>query len=82
MTKKYDGGPAFPSENEDYGVSAAGMSLRDYFAGQAIAGSAVDTSPQSRYSKKYISNFAYEIADQMLAQRDFVAPIAKEGDDE
>ena len=77
MTKKYDGGPAFPSEGVlNYGVSPAGMSLRDYFAGQAIAGSAVDTSPQSRYSKKYISNFAYEIADQMLAQRYF------EGDDE
>ena len=77
MTIKYDGGPAFARVcDKHFHDGQTGMSLRDYFAGQAIAGSAVDMRPQSRYSKKYISNFAYEIADQMLAQRYF------EGDDE
>jgi|TARA_R110000782_G_scaffold9192_1_gene29743 hypothetical protein len=79
MTTKYDGGPAFP-----YPVhNDEGMSLRDYFAGQAIVGAASDSENViNSFSAKYIVKFAYEIADQMLAQRDFVAPIAKEGDDE
>ena len=35
------GGPAFPSVGEGFGnplYSAEGMTLRDYFAGQALAG--------------------------------------------
>jgi hypothetical protein len=32
-----DGGPAFPS-NDAHGCAFAGMTLRDYFAGQALMG--------------------------------------------
>ena len=73
MTIKYDGGPAFAKVcDEHFHDGQTGMSLRDYFAGQAIAGAAIDTSSQSRYSAKYISGLAYEIADRMLAQRDYI----------
>ena len=73
MTIKYDGGPAFARVcDKHFHDGQTGMSLRDYFAGQAISGAAIDISSQSRYSAKYISGFAYEIADRMLAQRDYI----------
>lgn len=37
MTKAADGGPAFPTGTTTYG-SKRGMSLRDWFAGQILAG--------------------------------------------
>lgn len=36
MSKRDDGGPAFPSGHGELGLE--GMSLRDWFAGQALAG--------------------------------------------
>tara|TARA_R100001198_G_scaffold91810_1_gene70417 strand:- start:1910 stop:2146 length:237 start_codon:yes stop_codon:yes gene_type:complete len=77
MTTKYDGGPAFP-----YPVhNDEGMSLRDYFAGQAIAGAALDPDGKRLDVTSYLCAYnAYQVADLMLAQRDFVAPIAEEGD--
>jgi len=41
MSEINDGGPAFPSEGEGHGnphYHSPGMSLLDYFAGQALAG--------------------------------------------
>ena len=40
MTQRNDGGPAFPFDGgENNGIQpSSGMSLRDYFAGQALAG--------------------------------------------
>ena len=71
MTTKYDGGPAFP-----YPVhNDEGMSLRDYFAGQVMAGAVLGNAKSTAY-------YAYKLADMMLEQRDVAALIAKEGDDE
>ena len=82
MTIKYDGDggdPAFPFPDQGF----KGMSLRDYFAGQAIAGAALDPDGKRLDVTSYLCAYnAYKVADLMLAQRDFVAPIAKEGDDE
>lgn len=76
MREKKDGGPAYPSSNE---VSVgefvtgghAGMTLRDYFAGQALAGMLakriVDYSNGFGVEESYL---AYQIADAMLAERD------------
>ena len=76
MTIKYDGGPAFP-----YPVhNDEGMSLRDYFAGQAITGAALNRAGRSEFMSRKTAYYAYQVADQMLAQRDVVAPIAKEED--
>ena len=82
MTTKYDGGPAFARTcDEAFQDGQTGMSLRDYFAGQAIAGAALDPAGKRLDVTSYLCAYnAYKIADLMLAQRDFVAPIAKEGD--
>jgi hypothetical protein len=64
-----DGGPAFPVA-EDHKVAAdipwtCGMSLRDWFAGQALAGgmSAADATDAN------IARAAYRLADSMLEVR-------------
>jgi len=64
------GGPAFPVENiylSDgqivYGPN--GMSLRDYFAGQALG--VVNNSSMGKFS--YMAQLAYRLADEMLAER-------------
>jgi hypothetical protein len=84
MTTKYDGGPAFAKVcDEHFHDGQTGMSLRDYFAGQAIAGAALDPDGKRLDVTSYLCAYnAYKVADLMLRQRDFVAPIAKEGDDE
>lgn len=68
-----NGGPAFgfvqvPDPNDATKVIGAGMTLRDYFAGQALAGIAsrqnyhgIATAPAKE---------AYAIADAMLAARE------------
>ena len=91
MTKQIeDGGPAFPQANDDYvdhpvhgrillshldRSPEPGMSLRDYFAGQALAGDLANSSEgcfsnnaetdalQSR------AKFFYRMADAMLRAR-------------
>lgn len=78
-----DGGPAFPEQivrdGDGLWVRAnslldgvAGMSLRDYFAGQALAGLASITNSQSR-GFGYIVDLAYRYADAMLEHRYNVA---------
>ena len=59
--KLNDGGPAFPIDPH-YGL---GMTLRDYFAGQALAGYA---SKSFDFSTE-IAKLAYEDADAMLKVR-------------
>lgn len=73
-----DGGPAFPVivEREDGGVRwtdvEPGMTLRDYFAGQALVGRGgfyADTD----LGREYVAALAgqcYRIADAMLAARE------------
>lgn len=65
---KEDGGPAYPYVvRNDYDDVYKGMSLRDYFAGQALMGMlARDTD---RYSKELVAVDAYQYADAMLAER-------------
>lgn len=71
MTKKPDGGPAFPwPESLDY-EGWGGMSLRDWFAGQALMGIMASENDYD-YGKHLESNAAvsYAQADAMLAERD------------
>lgn len=69
---KDDGGAAFPSvvpEQGDYGPSGqifGGMSLRDYFAGQVLAG--ILANPTAEYTRGP-TTAAYAIADLMLLER-------------
>lgn len=62
------GGPAFPVSWQDGDgnfVADPGMSLRDYFAGQVMAGLAAHPN----YPLVPAATKAYEIADAMLAAR-------------
>lgn len=54
---------AFPSN--EYGN--LGMSLRDYFAGQALAG--MLANPELPTDAEYIAKWSYLNADAMLAER-------------
>lgn len=58
-----EGGPAFPVSIPGCGDNGwHGMTLRDWFAGQVLAGG-ITMGPEGA------AKFAYEIADAMLAQR-------------
>lgn len=82
MSKRDDGGPAFPgckkvasqSGLQDHVVPFSGQTLRDYFAAKAMQ--ALLTSPQyatfdrkPMSSQKDIANAAFSVADTMLEAR-------------
>jgi hypothetical protein len=64
-TNTNDGGPAFPC-NDQNGCSFAGMTLRDWFAGQALAGM-LDRTYGIPVS--IIAERSYQMADAMLSAR-------------
>jgi len=67
-----DGGPAFPIVTGlDGTIENAGMSLRDYFAGQALSGWLASFGPDITPEKPYriLSRFCYEVADAMIIAR-------------
>ncbi len=71
MTGKInDGGPAFPvSMPALFGRDAEGMSLRDWFAGQALAGLLSNPRADQEWAGKHAAVSAYNVADAMLAAR-------------
>ena len=73
MSDSNDGGPAFPNERwrpfpggGGYRDDVPGMSLRDYFAGQALAGLLTEDgdAPPEEWAMA-----AYRLADAMIAAR-------------
>ena len=77
---KEDGGPAYPvidrtqttgeyDEIHNYRMESYGMSLRDYFAGQALTG-LLAANTQERYDEEWMAVSAYSIADAMLTERE------------
>ena len=64
----YKSGDAFP--HPDYcGRVSTGMSLRDYFATHAMR--ALLTGDAMRTSKGQMAQYAYEIADAMIEEREY-----------
>ena len=67
-----DGGSAFPYplSNDTFSKYANGMTLRDWFAGQALAGWVSDPSftPSCNYNNTAME--CYKIADAMLKARE------------
>lgn len=80
MPKTDDGGAAFPnSVQPDFQYAEAGMSLRDWFAGQALVGivAALGGLPSlgSQFARNpdaphIYADTAYRMADAMLAARE------------
>ncbi|WP_386681906.1 hypothetical protein [Loktanella sp. R86503] len=79
-TKPDDGGPAYPQHDlSQYGMGPSyrgefhtveGMSLRDYFAGQAIQGFCADPSSHQVFGDATdAAENAYMVADAMIAAR-------------
>lgn len=75
-----DGGQAFPITWTDSVAPTMGMTLRDYFAGQALMGSLADTEnlealhrmqepKTARESRAALVRVCYELADAMIAER-------------
>jgi len=62
-----DGGQAFPISYDGPSVDL-GMSLRDWFAGQALAGTSLLQAYHNR--PDLLAQHAYEYADAMLAERE------------
>lgn len=74
MSKKNDGGRAFPGEKDTrFGQSNdcnEGMTLRDWFAGQALAGAVrMDRSEPLDETAHAMARDAYAMADAMIAVR-------------
>lgn len=70
MSKK-DGGPAFPC-SQDVRLQDSGMTLRDWFAGQALVGMSSLYTQAGGTSEEIASAnaaVAYLMADAMLAER-------------
>lgn len=77
-TNRPDGGPAFPSENDDKYYH--GITVRDYFAGASIGPLMASDGFEKRLMKddtfklddlpKFAAELAYEIADAMLKERE------------
>ena len=72
------GGPAFPRNILDHGHGVAtthesGMTMRDYFAGQAISqiiATCANDTTHGMTKADYFAGRAYEIADAMLKARE------------
>ena len=73
MSEHNDGGPAFPAMTVSESVGRGGMTLRDYFAGQAMAVyDWSDASPAEHRERNIwtvIAKHCYGYADAMLAER-------------
>ena len=71
------GGPAFPCETygirngKETTIPTNGMTLRDYFAGQALAGMLINyTTQKFGVGEETCAKGAYLFADAMLATRE------------
>lgn len=69
-----NGGPAFPAVGAGGIQRSDGMTLRDYFAGQALIGLLAGERDAGNYHERMVGGLtadsAYEFADAMIAARD------------
>jgi hypothetical protein len=66
-----DGGPAFPLPSEPGFPAEMGMTLRDWFAGQALGAYLAGRNGDSRdTARPHVAQTCYEYADAMLKARE------------
>jgi hypothetical protein len=75
MSFDNDGGPAFPvptdmSAGEAFYLATSGMSLRDWFAGQALIGICAHRDTWGLPDVPTVARQAYRLADAMLEARE------------
>jgi hypothetical protein len=76
MKTKHTGGPAFPQTHESWGGNGEanpvpdGMTLRDWFAGQALGQSMHDWAESDPKHAAIVANNCYRFADAMLSERE------------
>ena len=72
-TPQNDGGPAFPVPNDANVNQQEGMTLRDWFAGQALPGilssSGCKLFREDEIAQHELAEYAYRLADAMLKAR-------------
>lgn len=66
MSKIENGGPAWPVAHD--GFYKQGMTLRDWFAGQALIG--ILSGHEDPTETAFCAELAYKLADAMIAERD------------
>ena len=87
MFKKNDGGQAFPTAPTEWSGLNEGMSLRDYFAAQAmcslLSNNSDDAEDRVRNAADLIASRiasrAYVMADAMIKARDVIATVIYNG---
>lgn len=67
---KETGGPAFPTNTGLGNHQAEGMTLRDYFASQALQGMLANQHPYVQSDEHMFARDAYTLADAMLEARE------------
>lgn len=70
MSERDDGGPAFPRPYSEDGAAQGGMSLRDWFAGQALAGHCAAAENGDDTTWGDLARWSYKTADALLAERE------------
>lgn len=66
-----NGGPAFPRQPNEYISGHEGMTLRDWFAGQALSGLLTQSVDAAEPEFPLIfASAAYEVADAMIKTRE------------
>ena len=71
MSARADGGPAFPTPGYN---QPEGITLRDYFAAKAMQGLYANPDYTDQ-TATVCAQWAYELADAMLAAREAVKPV-------
>lgn len=61
--------PAFPRTSTSFASNQDGMTLRDWFAGQVMAGLLASASAKAETWEEYAAD-AYEVADALLTERE------------
>ena len=69
-TRRQDGGQAFPRSYAQGGCGIEGMSLRDWFAGQAVAGLLAGLDRTKGLDLSVLIHEAFRVADGMIEHRE------------